>query len=519
VLSEVGRREEALQATQEAVEIRRELARANPQAFLPDLAMSLNNLGHALSSLGRREEALAAAQEAVDLYRELARANPQAFLPDLAMSLNNLARGLSDRYARTGRLEDLEQAIALWKRAVYLTPEGSPDQPVFLNNLGNALRDRYIRTGDPTDFKQAADCYQRALVLSLALAPRFVLETAREAVNFGKVLVAQDKAADAVALVGKLDQTLDKLFKQPGAEQETVEAPPERDSALREPAPAYQPFAIYDSEVIQVAALLKDMLSVIASVASVRINGSSPAQYEQALQALEIARQVDRATGGVFELTQWVRETSGYEFVELEEADRWPPRLAYLVQLAARYERDENWAAAIDAYSQARNLINPNKGAEELERYTELGFRLGLCLKQAGRWSEALKQQEENVAGYKKLGNLYGKASAYLEMGHIYQMMNIYDLALLYYGEAYYLYRQAVEEAPDEAARRLAQRGMADAKESLGDLEFQLKVLPKGLTDLEEAEKLYATLGMPGKAAIIRQTLESAQMSGGGTHD
>jgi len=400
---------------------------------------------------------------------------------------------------------------------VYLTPEGSPDQPVFLNNLGNALRDRYIRTGDPTDFKQAADCYQRALVLSLALAPRFVLETAREAVNFGKVLVAQDKAADAIALVGKLDQTLDKLFKQPGAEQETVEAPPERDSALRETAPTYQPFAIYDSEVIRVAALLKDMLSVIASVASVRIKGSSPAQYEQALQALEIARQVDRATGGVFELTQWVRETSGYEFVELEEADRWPPRLAYLVQLAARYERDENWAAAIDAYSQARDLLNPNKGAEELERYTELGFRLGLCLKQAGRWSEALKQQEENVAGYKKLGNLYGKASAYLEIGHIYQMMNIYDLALLYYGEAYYLYRQAVEEAPDEAARRLAQRGMADAKESLGDLEFQLKVLPKALTDLEEAEKLYTTLEMPGKAAIIRQTLESAQMSKGGT--
>jgi tetratricopeptide (TPR) repeat protein len=40
--------------------------------FLPDLAMSLNNLGASLSQLGRREEALAATQEAVDIRRRLA---------------------------------------------------------------------------------------------------------------------------------------------------------------------------------------------------------------------------------------------------------------------------------------------------------------------------------------------------------------------------------------------------------------------------------------------------------------
>lgn len=263
---------------------------------------------------------------------------------------------------------------------------------------------------------------------------------------------------------------------------------------------------------------MKSMLSVIASVASVRIENSPPAKYDQALQALETARQVDKATGRVFELAKWVREASGYEFVELEEADRWPPRLAYLVHLAGRYERDENWAAAIDAYRQARALLDPNKGEEELRRYTELGFRLGLCLKQDGRWPEALEQQEENVSGYKELGNPYGKASAYLEIGHIYEMMNIYDLALLYYGEAYYLYQQAIEEDRDEAVCQLAQRGMADAKEALGDLEFQLKVLPQALTDLEEAAKLYITLDMPGKAAIIRQTLERAQVPAGGVY-
>jgi tetratricopeptide (TPR) repeat protein len=53
-------------ASQEAVDIYRRLAQPRPDAFLPDLASSLSNLGLGLSNLGRREEALAASQEAVD---------------------------------------------------------------------------------------------------------------------------------------------------------------------------------------------------------------------------------------------------------------------------------------------------------------------------------------------------------------------------------------------------------------------------------------------------------------------
>jgi len=56
-LSNLGRREEALAAAQEAVDIRRRLAQTRPDAFLPNLAASLNNLGMMLSNLGRREQA------------------------------------------------------------------------------------------------------------------------------------------------------------------------------------------------------------------------------------------------------------------------------------------------------------------------------------------------------------------------------------------------------------------------------------------------------------------------------
>jgi tetratricopeptide (TPR) repeat protein len=77
------------------VRIRRELSQSNP-AFLPNLAAALNNLGIRYSELGRREEALQPTEEAVRIRRELSQSNP-AFLPDLATSLG--AYGLVQRQA------------------------------------------------------------------------------------------------------------------------------------------------------------------------------------------------------------------------------------------------------------------------------------------------------------------------------------------------------------------------------------------------------------------------------------
>ncbi|MDW8054277.1 MAG: ATP-binding protein [Anaerolineae bacterium] len=93
-LGAVGQREAALQATQEAVSLYRQLAQANPQAFLPDLAASLHNLGARLSEVGQREAALKAALESVSIRRQLARDNPRAFLPRLILSLSMLVRVL-----------------------------------------------------------------------------------------------------------------------------------------------------------------------------------------------------------------------------------------------------------------------------------------------------------------------------------------------------------------------------------------------------------------------------------------
>ena len=60
--------------------------------FLPDLAWALTTEAGRLAGLGRREDALDAAEEAVGIYRELTATQPHLFLPDLAWALTTEAR-------------------------------------------------------------------------------------------------------------------------------------------------------------------------------------------------------------------------------------------------------------------------------------------------------------------------------------------------------------------------------------------------------------------------------------------
>ena len=114
--STLGDRQGALQPAQEAVSIRRRLAQANPAAYEPNLAASLNNLASFVSELGDRQGALQPAQEAVSIYRRLAQANPAAYEPNLAMSLNNLANFVSELGDRQGALQLAREAVSINRR-------------------------------------------------------------------------------------------------------------------------------------------------------------------------------------------------------------------------------------------------------------------------------------------------------------------------------------------------------------------------------------------------------------------
>ncbi|GAB3812636.1 hypothetical protein GCM10027605_54810 [Micromonospora zhanjiangensis] len=123
-LSEVGRRADALQASQEAGDIYRKLATNNPDTYLPHLAGSMNNHALRLAELGRHADALQTSQEAGDLYRKLATNNPDTYLPHLANSLWNVgdvARFLGERSDQI--LEAVAEGVRYFEELAAAEPE------------------------------------------------------------------------------------------------------------------------------------------------------------------------------------------------------------------------------------------------------------------------------------------------------------------------------------------------------------------------------------------------------------
>ena len=85
------RMHEAVQLYVEALQIYRQLAESNPDAYMPRVAMTLNNLANLQRALGRYVEAEENYVEALRIRRQLAKSNPDAYMPRVAMTLWNLA--------------------------------------------------------------------------------------------------------------------------------------------------------------------------------------------------------------------------------------------------------------------------------------------------------------------------------------------------------------------------------------------------------------------------------------------
>ncbi len=170
-----------------------------------------------------------------------------------------------------------------------------------------------------------------------------------------------------------------------------------------------------------------------------------------------------------------------------------------------KYEFEENWSEAINAYQETRAHFKLEQMTEVGWRlYTGLGWHLALCLKNANRWEEALELQEENFMTFKKLGRLKREADVYMEIGHLHQLLDNYEESWLHYLDAYRLYSRV----DGGKGHKL---GMASASEALGTLEFYARMLPQSVKDLEEAHKLYESLDLPEKVASAEKTLKEAR--------
>ena len=168
-LSMLGRGEDAVMATTEAVGLYRRLAANNPTDFEPDLAGSLNNLSVTLSDLGLHRDALTASTQAVGIRRRLAAVNRTAFEPGLAMALNNQSVVLSNLGRRHDAVAASTQAVEVYRRMAATNPTAfEPHLARALTNHGADLSDLGRSQDALTVTTEAVDIHRRPAAAHLA---------------------------------------------------------------------------------------------------------------------------------------------------------------------------------------------------------------------------------------------------------------------------------------------------------------------------------------------------------------
>ena len=141
----------------EALNIRRDLANVNPETYLPNVATTLNNLANLQSDLHQYDKAEENYTEALNIRRDLAEVNPEAYLPDVAMTLNNLAILQRDLHQYDKAEENYTEALNIRRDLANVNPEAYlPNVATTLNNLANLQYDLH-------QYDKAEENYTEAL--------------------------------------------------------------------------------------------------------------------------------------------------------------------------------------------------------------------------------------------------------------------------------------------------------------------------------------------------------------------
>ncbi|HEV7644728.1 MAG TPA: tetratricopeptide repeat protein [Pyrinomonadaceae bacterium] len=162
--AETGKFEDAEKRFTQALGIRRKLAKAKPNIYLPNIANLLNNLGLLHANTGKIENAEKEYNEALGIYNKLAEANPDDYLSHIALTFNNLAI----LYAKTEKLEDADKefnkALGIYNKLAEANPDAYlPEVAMTLNNLANVY-------ADTRKLKNAEKEYNEALRIRRKLA-------------------------------------------------------------------------------------------------------------------------------------------------------------------------------------------------------------------------------------------------------------------------------------------------------------------------------------------------------------
>jgi tetratricopeptide (TPR) repeat protein len=125
----------ALEVAEEATALYRRLVEADHQTWLPELALSLSNLGHRYRDADRGSRAVYATQESIKYYRRLMAAD-QIWTVDLARTLTHLGNHLAAAGQQVEAVDVLRESVAFFRQC----PDFEQGLGLALKTLGITLR-------------------------------------------------------------------------------------------------------------------------------------------------------------------------------------------------------------------------------------------------------------------------------------------------------------------------------------------------------------------------------------------
>jgi hypothetical protein len=145
----------------EALTIRRDHAKANPVVYQPDVATTLNNLASLHADKNEHVTAEKEYTEALTIYRDLAKANPAVYRPDVAMTLNNLAVLRADKNEYSTAEKEYTEALTIRRDLAKANPAVyRPDVAMTLNNLASLHADKNEYSTAEKEYTEALTIYR-----------------------------------------------------------------------------------------------------------------------------------------------------------------------------------------------------------------------------------------------------------------------------------------------------------------------------------------------------------------------
>lgn len=501
--SNLGEQSQAINYHQQALSTSREIGDRL------GAANSLANLGITYSNLGEYSKAIDYYQQALSISREIGDQKRIAGL------YANLGVTFSNLYTVTGDSSDIQSALDFNNKAKEtFRPEANPSEYAMLqNNIANIYAS--LRTGDKAEnIEQAIAHYEDAL--KFRSIESYPLDWAATQKNLALAFIHRSRGDHAENLKHAIvcyEQAL-RIYTKENSPYDWLLVSTNLSTAYAEigkwPESKAQATAIllsFQNTILEVE-YLKSLLSWYQRLGELAIQN----------QDLEFATCVFADVAHRFELQDSevpdsiriklveLREQLGYDrfvIIYAEAQGLLRSDFAQSLKEARQLMSQEQFREAADSLSNALSLLLAMKATENWKRQrATVLFLRGFCLRKQELWENALQDQNDSFLLFDQLHDFEGEAHTFLEIGHLYEVMNNYEDARLHYMDAYRLYRRAEDKL-----------GMASASENLGRLEYRVRMFSQSVQDLEEARSLYILMGDRTKAAIIESDLDSARAS------